>query len=154
MPDLTGQEAVDRLPVIVSSSDGDSKLLGVPKIKSGTGQAQARAVFEVLKQWDIEGKVQGMCFDTTSSNTGCRAGTCVLLEQLLGRDLLHFACRHHVHELVAGAAFNEIIGVSASPAILVFKRFKAQWNSLDHSLFEDSSSDPLAACAVQARGRC
>lgn len=30
--------------------------------------------------------------------------------QLLGRDLLHFACRHHVLEILAAAAFKAVTG--------------------------------------------
>ena len=40
---------MDRLPIIVSV-DGNFKLLSVPKIPSGTGEAQAHAVTEALEK--------------------------------------------------------------------------------------------------------
>ena len=67
-----------------------------------------------------------MCFDTTSSNTGRINGACVILQQLLGQDLLHLACRHHILELIAGAAFKTVITSSSAPDIQLFKRFKRQ----------------------------
>ena len=39
-------------------------------------------------------------FDTTSSNTGVNKGSCTLLQQLLLRQLLWLACRHHILGLV------------------------------------------------------
>jgi hypothetical protein len=72
-----------------------------------------------------------MCLDTTSSNTGRLSGACIILEQLLGRPLLHFGCRHHIMELVLGAAFGVCMGPSKAPEILIFKRFKEQWACID-----------------------
>ena len=43
LPDISGREKVDRLPVIVSGTRKE-QLLGVPKISSGTGKCQASAV--------------------------------------------------------------------------------------------------------------
>jgi hypothetical protein len=40
MSDITGHENVERLPIIVSGG-GISKLLSVPKLTSGTGEATA-----------------------------------------------------------------------------------------------------------------
>jgi len=34
------------------------KLLGVPKISNGTGEAQATAVFELLEEWNITERIQ------------------------------------------------------------------------------------------------
>ena len=111
LPALTERAVVDRLPIIlVSSGKQGTQHLSKSKILAGTGVTQADAVFEALKSWQIVGNVQGLCFDTshtTSSNAGLKSGTCVMLEQLLGHDLLRLAYRHHILELVAGAAFIE-----------------------------------------------
>jgi hypothetical protein len=48
LPDLTGKEVVDRLPILVTG-DGVEKLLGVPKIAAGTGLEMCKAVVETLK---------------------------------------------------------------------------------------------------------
>ena len=42
--------------------------------------------------------------DTTSVNSGYISGVAVRLEDAFGKSLLQFACRHHISELVCGAA--------------------------------------------------
>jgi hypothetical protein len=128
LPDLTGvdTEQVDRLPVLLSSLvDGSTKLLGVPKLTSGSGKAATEAVLEYLKSWQCELLVIGMCFDTTASNTGRLNGACTLLETAIGRSLLWLACRHHMFEVLLSDAFAVcFFGPSTGPEILLFKRFK------------------------------
>ena len=48
IPELVGAETVDRLLVIVTSND-QSQLLAVPNLQCGTGEAQAKAIFAVLR---------------------------------------------------------------------------------------------------------
>ena len=115
---------------------------------SGTGAAQAHAVFQALNKWKIADNVMGLCFDTTSFNAGRKSGACILLEHLLGRDLLYLACRHHILELVAGSAFTEMMGASSAPEILLFKRFQTKWKCVNQAKFEDSSTSKLTADAV------
>ena len=43
-----GKESVDRLAYLFVSGEGVMKLLGVPKLPNGTGEAQATAVFNLL----------------------------------------------------------------------------------------------------------
>jgi hypothetical protein len=74
MEDLTGKQHVDRLPVIVTCGEGICQLLGVPKIVAGTGEAQASAVKHLLEEWGLCDRVGALCFDTTASNTGNKAG--------------------------------------------------------------------------------
>lgn len=82
------------------------QLLGVPALDKGTGEGQAKAVYELLKEWDMSEDVCAMVSDTTASNIGEVNGACILLERLLGRDLLYLACRHHVFELLLKTAFE------------------------------------------------
>lgn len=150
MKDLTTNEYVDRLPVLVSGG-GEIQLLGVPKMGSGTGEAQASAVLSCLNDWGICDRVQGLCFDTTASNTGNRAGACVLLEQKLDRDLLFLACRHHVFELVIGSAFEKTFGASSGPSVLLFQRFQKQWEYIDKKNFQAANTDEFVANAVSSK---
>jgi len=46
MEDLTGDQKVNRLPIVVSGS-GVEQLLAIPKLSAGTGQAMAHAMMEV-----------------------------------------------------------------------------------------------------------
>jgi len=137
LENLTSKQHVDRLPVIVTGDGGFSQLLGVPRIASGTGEAQASAVKCVLEEWHLCERVGGLCFDTTASNTGKKAGACALLEQKLQHNVLYFPCRHHIMELITGAAFEKTAGTggSSGPEIKLFKRFRDQWEFIDKESF-------------------
>ena len=86
MKDSTNHEdpksTADRLAVSVTGVETE-KILGIVKLTSGTGAAQASAKFELLKVWEVSSEVIGMSFDTTASNTGSTNGACTLLEQKL-----------------------------------------------------------------------
>ena len=119
-----------------------SQLLAIAKIPSSAGDLQANAVVKTLKQWNnIADVVRAMCFDTTSSNTGCHSGACIKIEEGLGWNLLHFACCHHILELLAGAVFKEAMGTTSSPEVLLFKRFHDKWEWIDKQKFEDGMSN-------------
>lgn len=136
LADISGEKVeVDRLPILVTGNDVE-KLLGVPKLPVGTGKAIAKAVFDTLNDWKITHKIQGMCFDTTSCNTGIHIGACKLLEQKIGKQLLSLACRHHIYEIVVGDVFSVVFGPSSGPCVLMFKRFQSQWNFIDKSSFK------------------
>ncbi|KAG0728480.1 hypothetical protein GWK47_032372 [Chionoecetes opilio] len=141
MQDLTTKENVERLPILVSGN-GTVQLLNVPKLPSGTGSERAKAVVGALKDWDLTERISGMSFDTTSSNTGRNDGACVLIEQQLKKDLLYFACRHHVLELLLAAAFTTVMGPTSGPEVTLFKRFQDHWKFIDRSQFESGDSHP------------
>jgi len=101
----------------------------------GTGEHQSSAVIQALEEWNLQDRVIGMCFDTTSSNIGRHVGACIEIEQKLGRDLQNFAGRHHIMELLARAAFKVCLSVTSGPEVLLFKRFKQQWSFIDHSSY-------------------
>ncbi|KAL5255703.1 hypothetical protein ACHWQZ_G011059 [Mnemiopsis leidyi] len=58
-----------------------------------------------------------------------------VVEQLLGKQLLWLACRHHILELVVGAAFTELLGDTKSPQVTFFKTLTS-WDSLSIGLPE------------------
>ena len=84
----------------------------------------ATAVFNTIADWGISDQVSAMSFDTTASNTGHRAGACVLLEKKLGKSLLRLACRHHIMALVLGSVFEAAFGKSSFSNVILFKRFQ------------------------------
>ena len=98
LSDITGKELVDRLPVILSGV-GTNQFVGVSKLISSSGEAQASGVAQLLKSGESLSVSKQFAFDTTASNTGQRNGVCVLLEQRLNKNLLHLASRHHILEL-------------------------------------------------------
>lgn len=133
-------EKIDRVPVLVSGHEWH-QLLGVPRLDRGTGEAQAKAIYKCLEEWDFLDNVRAMVFDTTASNTGSINGACILLERQLGRDLLYLACRHHVFELLLKTAFETSMGCTSGPDVLIFKRFQAQWKNMDKDQFSPGVHD-------------
>ncbi|KAK2718299.1 hypothetical protein QYM36_005563 [Artemia franciscana] len=123
----------EHLPVITSFY-GREQLLAVPKLKSSSGKHQAKAISTALFDCNLLDNLQIMCCDTTASNTGCFNGACAILEQSLGRELLLFACRHKGYESVLQAVFEaKIKQIASSPDILMFKKFRENWNNIDSS---------------------
>lgn len=145
--DLSGRDIEDRLPVIVSGS-GISQLLGVPKIASSRGEAQATAVADLITEWGLVDCIVAMCFDTTASNTGHTSGACVLLEQKLEKRLLHLACRHHILELILAGVFKESLELMSGPDVAIFKRFQQAWSSLDHNKYKVGCDNEVAMSAL------
>lgn len=130
LEDITGQEVVDRLPVLISGK-GVDQLLCIPKLQSGEGEKIASAVYESLVSWGLLDKVKSMSFDTTASNTGSRKGACILLEQKMDKELLWLACRHHIMEIMLESVVQNEIGPSSGPDNLLFKRFQKNWQSIN-----------------------
>lgn len=129
LPDIAGtgaKKTVDRIAVIVTGN-GIEKLLAVPKIGRGTGEEQAAACLKVLDDWNIKEQVQGLVFDTTSSNTGIHRGACVLIEKTIGHELVNIGCRHHVLEVVLSSVFTAVFGGTGGPEVALFKRFQKKW---------------------------
>lgn len=126
----------ERLPILISFEEKE-QLLAVPKIDSTSGKDQAKAILNALYEWNLNDKVEIMCCDTTASNTGRLNGACVLLEQKLGKELLLFACRHHVYELVLKSVFeSKIHQVTSSPDIPLFKKLRENWKNIDPNAIE------------------
>ena len=140
LPDLTGSELVDRLPILVSGCDTE-QLLGVPKLPNATGEAISHAVVTMLQEWKIQDQVKAMSFDTTAANTGRKSGACGAIETRLDKNLLYLACRHHVHEIVVGDVFKHCFGASSGPEIGLFRRFHDYWSCIDKSQFQTAVGD-------------
>lgn len=152
LPGISGSgiEKIDRLAILVTGG-GFEKLLGVPKIPNGTGEAVAAVTIKTLEEWKLTKQVKGLCFDTTSSNTGINSGACTLIEKRMGRNLLYFACRHHIHEIILADVFTLCFGPSSGPDVLLFKRFKDYWNFIDQEKFETYKTDEMGQIMVAAK---
>jgi hypothetical protein len=131
LPDIAGsKENVDRIAVIVTGN-GQEKLLAIPKMDRGTGEAQANACIEVIDKWNLRSQIKGLVFDTTASNTGLHNGACVRTEEALGTEMVWIACRHHVMEVVLSNVFTSLFGATEGPSTALFKRFQKQWPSMN-----------------------
>lgn len=127
----------ERLPIVITYGDCE-KIIAVPKLKNSSGKEQALAVHNGLVDWNVEDKVQFLCFDTTASNTGRFNGACVLLEQKMNRELFYLPCRHHIYELVLRSVFEAKICQSVnSPNIPLFEQFKENWKNINCNNIEN-----------------
>jgi len=135
LPDHDGVNS-DRMPIVVSGKEIE-KLLAIPKLPgSGTGVTMGRKVVEVLNQWEgVHEWLAGLCFDTTSANTGVHNGAITIIQQAFDKRLLYFACRHHIHEVIAAGVFDLFFS-SSGPAIPIFGRFRDQWSSMDQGKYD------------------
>lgn len=121
---------IERVAVAVSGHN-ETKLLGVRKINEGTGKEIAKAVKESIDEWECSDHIVGMSFDTTAVNTGEYNGACKIMETKMKKNLLYFACRHHILELLLGTVFCVIFGSSTGPDVSLFKEFRKQWSNID-----------------------
>lgn len=85
----------DKLAMVISSGD-NTKILGVEEHKRGTALEQFSAIDKEIKEWKLEHVIKGICFDTTSVNTGEKSGTSKHLRDKFKGKVLTLACRHHV----------------------------------------------------------
>lgn len=145
-------EKNEYVAVLVVGNDVDL-LLGVLKLHSGTGKNQADGIMELVNTYKIKDKIVGMCFDTCAVNTGCDKGTCVLIEEKIGKSLLNFACRHHVFELVLKAAFEKVMAwEEVGPEVPLFKVFQNEiWNNIDKTNYKSCIDDPLVPQKVKEK---
>ena len=134
-------EVSERCVVFISATDGSGfkKLLGAPEVVDGTAASEAFAVIELLTKWGINEEVKGVVFDTTSSNSGWKTGTCMRVEQSLEKPVLWLACRHHIHELHIKHVVGKVTGNTKDPGVALFRRLKKDWNSLQVDKINPSS---------------
>ena len=80
--DLEGvRQMVDRLAIVISSPclERDVLLCAYP-LESGTGEAQADAVYSILVAAGLQDRVGGIVADTTASNFGQYRGSIIILQ--------------------------------------------------------------------------
>jgi hypothetical protein len=152
MRDSTNREDpksnVDRIAIGVIGHNVD-KILRIVMIPSGTGLAQAKATFQLITIWKVLDDIVGMCSDTTASNTGSTNGACVLVEQLIKRNLQYFACRQHMHEVIIGEIYSVSLGLSRGPSIALFERFQKSWPAINQANFASLDDSRLARPFLQ-----
>lgn len=78
-------------------------------------------------------------------------GTCKYLEKRLNKNLLYFACRHHVCELVLRSVAEVFWPVTSGPNVPIFKHLKDTWNTIDTSDYEIGIKDAVVAKILNAQ---
>ncbi|KAL4098132.1 hypothetical protein QTP88_022794 [Uroleucon formosanum] len=88
------------------------------------------------------------CSDTTASNTGRLNGACVLLEQLLEREIVYLPCRHHIYEIVLKSVFDLKLSGTSGPDVAIFKRFQLAWVTMDTKMFNSGIENCIVMGSV------
>lgn len=132
------KKKVERLAVVVSGIDGQ-KIITIAKTEDGTGLVIADTVYEHVIEWSLSDVIIGVCTDTTAANTGTSNGSVVLYQNRVKRNLLYFACRHHVDELVIGGVFVGLFGDTTGPSPELFEHFKGDWHLVNRAAFKVSA---------------
>jgi hypothetical protein len=140
LPGVLKTERCDRIAIAISYGKKE-QLLGVPITANSSGEEQAIAIYECLHEWGLLKTVKAMCFDTTASNTGRLKGACVILEQMLGRELLYLPCRHHILEILLRGVFDKKMGSTSGPHPDIFNRFITAWPKIDKGKYDTGISD-------------
>ena len=133
----TSQEVI---AILLTATHEKSKiLLKIENLDQGhnTAAELTNIIWDTLDNCNI-GKhlIIGLVFDTTSINTGIHKGVTVCLERAFGNNLLQLACRHHVLELLCGAAAFLVYSTTKSPNEVAFQIFLDRWPSLDKLDFQ------------------
>ena len=82
---------------------------------TGTGETQAKEVFEQVKKWGLEKCIRALVFDTTASNTGLKKGATIRLMILMEKPIFFLACRHYVSEFIVEDAWFQLFETDLSP---------------------------------------
>ncbi|GBO46097.1 hypothetical protein AVEN_267091-1 [Araneus ventricosus] len=125
LPALSARKSKEESFPIVISYGLKKQLIAVRRLDKYAGKEQAQAVWKTTLDWNLEDNVHILCCDTMALNTGVFIGACALLKQKFVREMIFFACRHHVYQLVLKAVFEvKIKQVKTSSDIPLFKKFK------------------------------
>ena len=132
------KQVKQRLACYVDSPElAKEQVLGVPIVKSSSGEDQFKVVLELIEEWNLMDRLAGLSFDTTGENTGLRKGVVARVERHLGRALLWRACRRHSLEVHPKKAAQIVFGDTTSPHWNVFKTVHDNFESFakddDHS---------------------
>ena len=90
----------------------------------------------MLTTWQLKHSVVGLCYDTTSTNTGRHNGVVTRLNRRFGQ-LLNIPCRHHIFEILLNAAFKANFNMIGDVLdIRMFKPFLRHWTILNKTLID------------------
>ena len=90
------------------------------------------AVAGNLDDWGCGGRVIGMVYDTTASNTGAGKGSTVLLQQeYFSRPIFYIECRHHIGELLGKRPWEAIMKYDNGPEFSIYNKLRDIWPDID-----------------------
>jgi hypothetical protein len=51
--------------------------------------------------------------------------------KLIGKNLHHLACRHHIQEIIAEITYKSVFGETTGPKVKQFADLKIRWAEID-----------------------
>lgn len=126
----------DARMVVICHTRTDDVPLGLPILQSGSAQSHVNEIIELCENSNLIGRIVGMVCDTEGVNTGRWNGVWAVFENETGTEILHLACRHHVKEVLLGAAFLAVFGRIEAPTLTIFDQLKTEWLYIQESGFQ------------------
>lgn len=68
---------------------------------------------------------------------------------MIGKNILHLACRHHMMEIILCAVFKQCFGGSSGPEAGIFKRFKIGWKNIDTTQYCTGMTNETVVLALE-----
>ncbi|KAG0716052.1 hypothetical protein GWK47_010511 [Chionoecetes opilio] len=134
---MAGEGIAERLPILVSG-DGIQKAVDGAETRGGDGRADRAGGLRRCEGVGPRRQHHRHVLRHNSQQYRTQGGRVRPHNEARQTESAHFACRHHVLELVVGAAFTVCFGPSSGPEIQLFKRFVKWW-----PLANQASSKPL-----------
>ena len=101
-------------------------------------------IYEQLISWKCALIIVNMTFGSMSGNTGHVTAACISVQKKLEHALFWSACSHHIGEVILYHVFDDLkIEDSKSPDVTLFKRFRDNFDHLEHSKLELYDSKPV-----------
>jgi hypothetical protein len=125
---LCGEFSIVNWLSVVLVQEVEIKILYIARKGDFTGKIEADSVKKALGIWHFAEQIIVLGFDITYCSSGVHNGASTILQQLLDRQLLLLARRHHILELVVRAAFTELFCNTKSPEVTHFKILKTKWS--------------------------
>lgn len=139
----------DKRVGVVVTNKACCKTLDVTTVQSSSAADISASVWRVVDTWNLRETISSICFDTENTNSGQKNGVVKLLIDKFERDLLQFACRKHVYEIILKKASEETIErrASTSPTIPMFEKFCFMFNSadFDRNVYDGAENDEFFA---------
>jgi len=67
----------------------------------------------------------------------------LLIEEVVGRELINIGCRHHIMEVVLSNVFMAVLGGTGGPEVGLFKRFQKNWSYIHQAQYSPTEDDLL-----------
>ena len=150
----------EMLAIVVSCPKfPEGKTLAIVPMEEGKGRGRdiAERIWAEMGKASLQNiKIGGLCFDTTSKNSGVTNGAAKILQSVfLKQELLYLACRHRTFEIPLAAVWQLLMGFTKSSEDVFCNEVAAEFPNVDteaeFSTLPPASSYPPAMEAMRRK---